>query len=818
MGLLGKMLDALRGRGGADGDAKSNPASDAPTPQSAVTDRLNRIAARGRGAPASIPVAPLPDFVPPPGSPEWDELHAAENAAARDDGEDGEFSSDAQMSPFGEAPTSYEQPSPFDEAPTSYEQPSPFGEEPKSYEQPSPVGDAPAYVPPSIPFATGEREDAGAAPDTRQPFNEAPAYTPEEAPAAEYQAPAEPYPPAPTDEVFAAEESASPFPAEPEEIPVTHGPTVPFAIPTDEAPTEFSTEAEEDEEVEEDDETYRADEASDFPQQPDAFTPAPPIDDYADQRPRIFPGDTPPAFTPPPADEPEEFTPRTPREMEEGLLPLRPAKRLSGLGLSPMGVGDDDEEEEIEEEKIFGEGEDEDEPDDEDEDREEDEEEEEEEEDELDDDFEDRGDAFAAAPARTFARQEPEQDLPAEPGARTAVLFRQYFPPTHDGTLSFFGGAPIASPGFAWPRPEGGAPFSFLMQVDCSEIPARARMGLPDRGTLYFFMDLTWGQQDAFRVIHEDAGGELAEIAPPDDLPAAFGDEAKYVWKWPRGAQELPRLLPKWPFKPVAIDIPADAWGEADEEDEQSALLWPNGEPIGELLIKAQGEELRSDYLTINDFIGPDGSLLRPFDQYPHDARAIQIASSLILTQLERSDAPRAAELEAMSDEDRATLLQSIRDEAQAWYDDASAEPPFSAVPQEFADQFWNWLAGFPWLARFMMTEALTMSIEDSLTAGPEAAASIPPDLASRIRSRHALAVRTDTGLHANTPDRMLAPPVDVQGNQAERAGTHILLLELSSNPGLGHHFGEGVCQFWITPEDMAAGRFDKVELTADAY
>jgi hypothetical protein len=28
----------------------------------------------------------------------------------------------------------------------------------------------------------------------------------------------------------------------------------------------------------------------------------------------------------------------------------------------------------------------------------------------------------------------------------------------------------------------------------------------------------------------------------------------------------------------------------------------------------------------------------------------------------------------------------------------------------------------------------------------------------------------------------------------------------------------EGVCQFWITPENLKARRFDEVEFTADAY
>jgi uncharacterized protein YwqG len=45
-----------------------------------------------------------------------------------------------------------------------------------------------------------------------------------------------------------------------------------------------------------------------------------------------------------------------------------------------------------------------------------------------------------------------------------------------------------------------------------------------------------------------------------------------------------------------------------------------------------------------------------------------------------------------------------------------------------------------------------------------------------------------------------------------------LLLLELSSDPSIGHHFGEGVLQFWIRPDDLAARRFDLVELTASAY
>jgi hypothetical protein len=116
------------------------------------------------------------------------------------------------------------------------------------------------------------------------------------------------------------------------------------------------------------------------------------------------------------------------------------------------------------------------------------------------------------------------------------------------------------------------------------------------------------------------------------------------------------------------------------------------------------------------------------------------------------------------------------------------------------------------------MPEAATLSVEASLAGGADAGARIPADALERVRGRHALAVQTDRGLHINVPDRMLAAPVDVQGDIDERVRDYLLLLELSSNEGLAHYFGEGVFQFWIRPVDLAARRFDRVELSTTAY
>jgi len=408
--------------------------------------------------------------------------------------------------------------------------------------------------------------------------------------------------------------------------------------------------------------------------------------------------------------------------------------------------------------------------------------------------------------------------------SKQAILFRQHFPPRHgNSTLSFFGGAPVAPGGFRWPSADGAEskPLSFLMQVDCATVPAAARLQLlPDAGVLYFFLDLTWGEPVAFRVLYE-AGthNDWRAIQLPDDLGVAFGDQSTFVWKWTQSAQDCPKLLPKWTFQPVVIPIPPEVYETDDNENGYAPFLWPGDKVMADALRAAQGENVPSGYFSVQDFVDADGTMRRPFITYPHDWRAVQICTGLLLSQLRSNRRPSgAAALRQLSENERDALVARLRDEAQSWYGRAASQSPFAPVPQDVSDQCWTWLAENAWLVRFVIVDAMRMSIEASLVDSERAAAQIPGDVVRRVHGRHALASQTEHGLFVTTPDRMLAPPVDVQGNQWERAQTHLLLLELSSNEGLGHHFGEGVYQFWITPEDLMARRVDKVELSTDAY
>jgi hypothetical protein len=359
--------------------------------------------------------------------------------------------------------------------------------------------------------------------------------------------------------------------------------------------------------------------------------------------------------------------------------------------------------------------------------------------------------------------------------------------------------------------------------VDCAAVPAPARLGaLPDSGVLYFFLDLSFDTLDG-RVLYAEAPRDgYANLEPPADLAPAFGKEALYTCPWTQSLEQCPVLLPRWSFDPVVIEVPErvahEEDGEPNEDDEPAPALWRSEKTIGDRLLQAQGDDRRYEYLTIRDVV--DGQVLRrPFSGFPHDWRALQICSGQLLRHADRQRRyPDSSGFRDMDKDTRDALLADISAQAQTWLDRAALQPPFDEVPRIDRDAFWEFLAQHPPLTRSMLVDALTQSMESSLTHSDRAAARVPRELANRIRGRHALAVTTDGGIHANIPDRMLAPPVDVQGNQWERAQTHLLLLEISSNEGLGHHFGEGVFQFWIKPEDLAGGRFDKVELTTDAY
>lgn len=395
--------------------------------------------------------------------------------------------------------------------------------------------------------------------------------------------------------------------------------------------------------------------------------------------------------------------------------------------------------------------------------------------------------------------------------ASQAIVFRQHMPPkTGKDRLSFWGGLPIAPPSFKWPvvkNREGQDRLpTFIMQVNCADIPEQGWLGLmPSRGVIYFFVDLIWGEE-VYKVVYQPETTGYAEISPPAELPSAYGDEARYNYPW-CAPGDYPKTLLKWTFDPVFISLP-----EAYVDTEPGLpSFWPGDDKAAiKELLRAQHEEIAHQPIELKDISKADGSFIKPYPGYPHDWNCIRTTAGLIVERLERSNRDST---------DDPIAADGAVNAAQNWMDTANKNDLWEAVPESQSGIFIEWLSQVPVKAHYALPEALAKSIEQTVETSHEKRVALDRELLKHIWHRHALAyVYKDGPVTNGTPDRMLAAPSDVQGNQFEKAQTHLMLFEMSTYNEIEHYFGEGVYQFWITPEDLQQRRFDRVLMTTDAY
>ena len=317
------------------------------------------------------------------------------------------------------------------------------------------------------------------------------------------------------------------------------------------------------------------------------------------------------------------------------------------------------------------------------------------------------------------------------------------------------------------------------------------------------FLDLDWGPGDAFRVIHAHsyAGTPWLALDIPPDLAMAYGDEAALAWPWALGPAHGTEILPRWPVAPRLIALP-----------DGNAPGWPHNAATAQALLDAQGPGGIAPALDIPDFHGADGQGFEPaWYGYPQDWITVQIASAALVHEADRAQRTVLDDpYPGLGEAERTAQLKAVHEEAQAWFDHALANPALAPLAPPVRKAFWDWLSTHRALAERVIPEAVEAAIETTLHASPEEAAKLPDEVIDRVAYRHALAFNTPDGVIAPPPARLLAPA----SGENELAATHLLLLELPTNPALGHHFGGGALQWWITPEDLAGRRFDAVVMT----
>jgi hypothetical protein len=424
----------------------------------------------------------------------------------------------------------------------------------------------------------------------------------------------------------------------------------------------------------------------------------------------------------------------------------------------------------------------------------------------------------AAVPLPSSVITAPPFVAPAEPlppsqdrsgvlreSRRQAVLLRRHFPPRAD-SLSHFGGVPTVPLGFTWPfvvLPDGrDRALTFLLQVDCAAIPEEGRLGLmPDRGQLYVFLDLDWGNHWVWSVRYENGDPDtFVPVRVPAGLPKAYSERA--TWSWQQRDADWPSLLPSWSLQPVLLAGDETEGGEDDDRE-----FWPGSIDLGRALPDVDGAVVPTRYYE-NQY--DDGVLVRPYATFPHDWQAVRIATGLLRARHLRPVGGAVTH----SEEEAASFADAVR----RWSDRAAHEEPWGRLSEDDSDAVWQLFLDHQSVTLYSLSDAVNESLDATLAGNPEAATWLPAEALSLVRIRHALASTGPRGLHASVHQMMLCAPSYVQGDAEERIGEWLLLLELSSDPPIGHHFGEGVLQFWIRPDDLAARRFDLVELTASAY
>jgi hypothetical protein len=439
-------------------------------------------------------------------------------------------------------------------------------------------------------------------------------------------------------------------------------------------------------------------------------------------------------------------------------------------------------------------------------------------------------------PVTTTPTRAPHPDPIIARAQRRPIVFRETGSVTG---LSFYGGAPISSSSLAWPRnKQGEVPLSFLMQWDCTALASQDATGLlPPDGVLYLFADLGWSD---FRFIHVPGPVSGWHAAPvPADLPPLYGNGGGHQVPYcsPLLAperQDVPVLLPKWPFTPVAFSYPA-----APAPDD-AGLFWSESDAVAEALLHLEHPEGVPPAKHLNK---QQSAFDRPFAAFPHDYAAVRIVAAKVLDHLRY---PSSRYLREAPEQQREAALQRWRDEATERYTFAAAHHPAAKVNQSEADEMWQWMQELEPLLRLGWGSLVDECVNVSLGLSGEAGHTLPTDLVAVCMERHQIAsaylheeypdrrnpealaaweqrkaegtlkeVRT---LHAPCPNHMFGPPSYVQGYVEEHLDQMVLLLELSTRQPIGHEFGEGVLQFMIRPTDLREGRFDKAMLIASAY
>lgn len=379
---------------------------------------------------------------------------------------------------------------------------------------------------------------------------------------------------------------------------------------------------------------------------------------------------------------------------------------------------------------------------------------------------------------------------------------------TRDGT-SWLGGLPALGD-TPWPRSGTGAPLHHVAQIALAALPDDdLPLELPRRGSLCFFIGTAEGPVYSHKVVH--VAPHRQGVTPlPADMPPVFAgpdwgshivghtltDAPRAFARWPVSFYPLPPD-PKDSAAAMAIAFADDTGGTLDVDSYGRAApelarpwLWDTAQRVVNSLVLAQ-EEIPRTIADANKRVAKYG------DRYAAEAAYLAENEAAFRSYVRAAEKWVAGRdpFTPMAPDD-ITLLETLF---------AQIKTPQNRQPS-FA-LFYRYSRGH----MNRLRDARHATLMTLARAEPAVYDLLPHVVKADLDARHRLPSQ-------GRWHQMFGHGIDIQGAAADHAHDH-LLLQLHSDGMLQWMWGDmGVVQFWISADDLAARRWDRVALTIESH
>ncbi len=420
------------------------------------------------------------------------------------------------------------------------------------------------------------------------------------------------------------------------------------------------------------------------------------------------------------------------------------------------------------------------------------------------------------------------------------VAIKHVFPPRlPQRSMSYFGGLPIVPEEFDWPtvhnRKGQLERLNFVAQIDCADLPpGPARDLLPATGYLYFFAPLSdsFGP-DAMHFVARYEPNKATKEWTPLDMP--FSSKVE-----PSDALEKVAFGARTHFDRVEV-----AFGWIDEPSDAEVDARADEGHAHEVADKIRAEKLDAFFgppvahdPSLSAHQAPKDALWTPYPGFPANWHSARLLRRFVEAYHREETADVAERLKALGevaqDDPEAQRLRKLQTELWAFsrkmgnvfHPTINARiKEHEAPPDEVKQNILSFLEdvrvngipsskkrtyghqALPSVLNDWIAFAAVRGAEIGLTH-PAGAANIPPEAVAALMHRHSARKHQMFGLGEV-----------VQVAADDMKDRYLLLLQLAPDAALNWTIGEmGPLQYWITPEDLAAKRFENTVLTIEAY